>query len=113
MLLEKEVGLQAVQSNAELESLVERIVETAIARIQDAALKPFITSRECAELIGVTPEHLCAMRARGEGPRWSGTGKWTRYERRAVLIWLADLPRDNKSLAHDSNDPLITSGTQP
>ena len=39
------------------------------------------------------------MRARGEGPPWSGAGKWTRYERRAVLTWLANLPRENKSLA--------------
>ena len=60
----------------------------------------------------VTPEHLCAMRARGERPPWSGAGKWTRYERRTVLIRLADLPRDNKSLAADLNDPLA-SGAQP
>ena len=83
MSLEKEVGLPAVQSNAELEYLVDRIVASAIARIECGALKPFLTSKECAELIGVTPEHLCAMRARGEGPPWSGAGKWTRYERRS------------------------------
>jgi hypothetical protein len=113
MSLEKEVGLlQAARSNAELEDLVERIVETAIARIQGGTLKPFITCAECASLIGVTPEHLCAMRARGEGPPWSGAGKWTRYQRSAVLTWLANLPRDNKSLADDSNDPLA-SGAQP
>ena len=114
MSLEKDLGLQRpIQSTTELERLVDRIVETAIARIEGGALKPFITCKECADLIGVTPEHLCGMRARGEGPPWSGAGKWTRYERRAVLTWLASLPRDNKSLAHDSNDPLITSGTQP
>jgi len=98
MSLEGDVGLPAVQSNAELEYLVDRIVTSAIARIECGALKPFITSKECARLIGVTPEYLCAMRARGEGPPWSGAGKWTRYERRAVVTWLADLPRDNATL---------------
>ena len=68
--------------------------------------------RYTAQLIGVTPEKSCAMRARVEGPPWSGAGKWTRYERRAVLTWLADLPRDNKSLAEGSNDQL-TSGAPP
>ena len=52
------------------------------------------------------------MRTRGEGPPWYGADKWTRYERRTVLIWLADLPRDNKSLADNSNDSLA-SGAQP
>src|SRR5690242_4601219 len=96
MLLEKEVGLQqAVQSNAELERLVDSIVVSAIARIETGALKPFLTSKECAQLIGITPEKLCATRAHGDGPPWSGAGKWTRYERRAVLTWLANLPRAN------------------
>jgi hypothetical protein len=97
MSLEKEVGPQQVQLPPELERLVDRIVETAVARIEGSALKPFITCKECADLIGVTPEHLCAMRARGEGPPWSGAGKWTRYERRAVLTWLASLPREKNS----------------
>ena len=108
MSLEREVGLPAAQSNAELEHLVDRIVASTVARIECGTLKPFISSKECAQLIGVTPEYLCSMRARGEGPPWSGAGKWTRYERRAVLTWLADLPRDNKSLADDSNDPLAS-----
>ena len=112
MSLENEVGLLAVQSNADLEYFVERIVASAIARIERGALKPFLTSKECADLVGVTPEHLCAMRARGEGPPWSGTGKWTRYERRTVLTWLANLPRDNQSLTHGSNGPP-TSGAKP
>jgi hypothetical protein len=102
MSLEKEGLQQAVRSNVELENLVERIVETAIARIEGGAFKPFITCKECADLIGVTPEHLCAMRARGEGPPWSGAGKWTRYERRAVLTWLANLPRQTD---HSCDEP--------
>jgi hypothetical protein len=83
----------AVTSEAEFESLVARVVELTITRINGPTLKPFLTSRECAELIGVTPVHLCAMRARGEGPPWSGSGKWVRYERNAVLNWLANLPQ--------------------
>jgi len=76
----------AVHQAPELESLIERVVELTIARIEiSAPPKPFIASRECARLIGVTPEHLSAMRARGEGPAWSGEGKWIRHERRAVL----------------------------
>jgi hypothetical protein len=33
------------------------------------------------------------MRARGEGPPWSGDGKWIRYRRSEVLDWIASLPR--------------------
>ena len=103
MSLENEVGLQQeVQPTAEFERLVETIVALAIARIERGALKPFITSKECADLVGITPEHLCAMRKRGEGPPWSGAGKWTRYERAAVLAWLTNLPRDNKLLTDNS-----------
>ena len=107
MSLEKELALPAVQSNAELEYLVDRIVASAIAQIEGGALKPFITCKECADLIGVTPEHLCTMRARGEGPPWSGAGKWTRYERRAVLTWLANLPRENAPAegSHQKREP--------
>jgi hypothetical protein len=84
----------SAEQASQLESLIERVVEATVARIEATALrKPFINSKECAQLIGVTPEHLSAMRARGEGPPWSGEGKWIRYERRAVLEWLANLPR--------------------
>jgi len=91
----------AVASHAELESLVERIVESTIARINGATLKPFLNSRECAQLIGVTPEHLCSMRARGEGPQWSGAGKWVRYQRATVLSWVANLPQQPSASAFD------------
>lgn len=94
MSLEKQTGPNPVPSNVDLESLVDRLVDQAVARIGHSARNPFINSKECAELLGVTPEHLCAMRARGDGPAWSGTGKWTRYERRAVLAWLTQLPRE-------------------
>ena len=63
MSLEKELALPAIHSNAEFECLVDRIVASAIARIECGALKPFLTSKECAQLIGVTPEKLCSMRA--------------------------------------------------
>ena len=81
---------------SELEGLIERVVEATIARVEAGqSRKPFINSKECARLIGVTPEHLCAMRARGDGPPWSGEGKWIRYKRQDVLVWLANLPRKN------------------
>ena len=104
MSLENEVGLHAVQSNAELEYLIDRIVASAIARIECGALKPFLTSKECAQVLGITPEKLCSMRAHGEGPPWSGAGKWTRYERGVIHAWLANLPREDKSLADASHD---------
>ena len=97
MSLEKEIGLHAVESKVELESLVDRLVEQTVARIERQTPKPFINSKECADLLGVTPEHLCAMRARGEGPPWSGSGKWVRYQRAAALTWLASLPRQTGS----------------
>jgi hypothetical protein len=95
MSSEQGVGpLDSAQQASQLESVIERVVEATLARIDATApRKPFIPSRECAQLIGVTPEHLSAMRARGEGPPWSGEGKWIRYERRTVLDWLANLPR--------------------
>lgn len=34
----------------------------------------FIRSQACARLIGVTPEYLCAMHSRNEGPPWSCAG---------------------------------------
>jgi hypothetical protein len=76
---------------------IERIVERTLSDIESGAHRPFISSKACARLIGVTSEHLCAMRARGEGPPWSGDGRWTRYRRCAVLEWLASLPRQNRS----------------
>src|SRR4029077_17572710 len=103
MSIEIEVGLQqAVQPTAELEYLVDRIVASAIARIECGALKPFITSKECAELIDVTPEHSCQWRARGEDRPGAGPGQWTRSERPPVLTWLPSLPRQTD---HSCDEP--------
>jgi hypothetical protein len=78
----------------EFKSLVEEAVTNAVAVTSIAAShSEFLSSRSCANLIGVTPEHLCAMRSRGEGPPWSGEGKWVRYRRDQALRWLKDLPR--------------------
>jgi len=111
MSLEKELALPGVQSNAELEYLVDRIVASAIARIESGALKPFLTSKECALVLGITPEKLCSMRTHGEGPPWSGAGKWTRYERRAVLTWIADLPRDRTLSANEARATNVKDST--
>ena len=86
------------EHGSDLEILIERVVERTIERVEQRISEyPFITSKACARLIGVTPEHLCAMRARGEGPSWSGDGRWIRYERIAVLAWLSSLPRDRNA----------------
>ena len=77
----------------ELETLIQRVVEQTLARLDRVEAAPFINSKLSAELIGISPEHLCAMRARGEGPPWSGDGKWIRYRRSDVLDWIANLPR--------------------
>jgi hypothetical protein len=84
----------------QVEVLARKIAQTVANQLGAGALnQPFIRSSECAQLLRVTPEHLCGMRARGQGPPWSGEGKWVRYERRAVLDWLRNLPRHPSSAA--------------
>lgn len=92
---------------SELESLIERIVERTIERLgHGPADSPFMTSKACARLIGVTPQHLCSMRARGEGPPWSGAGKWVRYHRSSVFDWLSNLPDGHTT--HSESRPVHT-----
>jgi helix-turn-helix protein len=96
------IPLSATSTLHELDDLIERIVQKTLAQVGYAdQSNPFINSKACADLTGVSPEHLCAMRARGEGPPWSGEGKWIRYRRSDVVSWLAQLPttsqRDAKS----------------
>lgn len=88
--------------NVALDSFIVQIVRTTLELEQASAVTPFIRSTECARLLDVTPEHLCAMRARGDGPPWSGAGKWVRYERAAVLEWVRNLPRE---CAPDDSEP--------
>jgi hypothetical protein len=93
----------------EFKQLVEQIVDTALTRVMsDPSLTEFINSKACATLLGVTPEHLCAMRARGEGPSWSGEGKWVRYRRDHVVAWLTNLPR-KAGLSRFGQDLVSTS----
>jgi hypothetical protein len=78
----------------EFKQLVNEIVSDALARAPvDDASAAFIGSKACAALLDITPEHLCAMRGRGEGPPWSGGGKWVRYRRDQVIAWLTQLPQ--------------------
>jgi hypothetical protein len=101
------------QPTPNLETLIARVVEITMARLEDSVShRPFLTSRECARLLAVTPEHLCAMRSRGEGPPWSGEGRWIRYERRAVLRWLSSLPRQNTNFDDRGSDP-DANGSEP
>lgn len=84
----------------EFKQLVDETLSAAIARATPVDAPPeFIGSKACAALLNITPEHLCAMRARGEGPPWSGDGKWVRYRRDQAISWLTQLPR--KSAAPD------------
>jgi hypothetical protein len=82
----------AAPLHSELEALIQRVVQRTVAQLGQLQPSPFINSKSCAELLGVSPEHLCAMRAHGEGPPWSGEGKWIRYLRNDVLSWLGSLP---------------------
>jgi hypothetical protein len=102
--------LSAVPTPLELDDLIDRIVQKTLAQVGYAnQSNPFVNSKACADLIGVSPEHLCAMRARGQGPPWSGEGKWIRYEREAVLEWIRKLPRQ---AAPVSPDIALTSLSQ-
>jgi hypothetical protein len=95
--------LSAVSTLTELDDLIERIVQKTLAQVGYAdPSSPFINSKACADLIGVSPEHLCAMRARGQGPPWSGEGKWIRYRRSDVISWLAQLPTASQRDANTS-----------
>lgn len=102
-----------LEQPSELERLIERIADRIIERVaQKAPESLFITSKACARLIGVTPQHLCMMRARGEGPPWSGKGKWIRYDRRAVVVWLSNLP-DGRETTCQSNPLPPKNNTHP
>ena len=84
----------AFEGEEQVEAFVRRIAQAVAQQLGTRPLNsPFIRSTECAQILDITPEHLCAMRGRGEGPPWSGEGKWVRYERVAVLEWLRNLPR--------------------
>lgn len=87
----------ALSSEQAVEAFVRKLALAVAHQLSKTPLNsPFIRTSECAQLLDVTPEHLCAMRARGEGPAWSGEGKWVRYERIVVIEWLRNLPRQTK-----------------
>jgi hypothetical protein len=54
--------------------------------------KPFLDNREASKVLGITAHALSNMRKRKQGPRWSGSGKWVRYERHEIERWLRELP---------------------
>jgi predicted DNA-binding transcriptional regulator AlpA len=54
--------------------------------------KQFLNNREASKILGITAHALSNMRKRKEGPRWSGSGKWVRYQRSDVERWLRELP---------------------
>jgi hypothetical protein len=86
--------LPPLDSERQVETFAREIAQAVADQLRASPLNsPFIRSNECAQLLGVTPQHLCGMRARGQGPPWSGDGKWVRYERAAVIEWIRNLPR--------------------
>ena len=88
------------QTIGDVEEIVEKLADRVIAKLDVVAHpRPYLTSVECADLIGITPQHLCSMRAHKEGPPWSGNGRWIRFERNAVLNWLAALPVEPSHLS--------------
>lgn len=93
----------------EFKSLVDEIVGAALDRVAPVDAPEFLSSRACATLLGVTPEHLCAMRARGEGPPWSGSGKWVRYSRQQAVAWLTALP----AAARGADQPTTARPMEP
>jgi hypothetical protein len=87
--------LSAVATSLELDDPIEWVVQKMLAQVAYThQFSPFINSKACADLIGVSPEHLCATGTLGgQGPPWSGEGKWIlRYRRSDVISWLAQLP---------------------
>jgi hypothetical protein len=94
----------------EFKELVDDVVRVALTRVAPVTdASEFLNSRACATLLGVTPEHLCAMRARGEGPPWSGSGKWVRYSRQQAVAWLTALP----ALDVGADQPTTTRPAEP
>lgn len=52
-----------------------------------------LTNQQAARLMRVSPKSLSEMRARGQGPKWSGRGKWVRYEPIEIVAWFRSLPK--------------------
>ncbi|MCA6115468.1 hypothetical protein J6524_11250 [Bradyrhizobium sp. WSM 1738] len=90
--------LPAFDGQEQVEALARTIAKAVVDQLgADAVNSPFIRSSECAQILGVTPQHLCGMRARGQGPPWSGEGKWVRYERQVVVEWIRNLPTETSA----------------
>jgi len=53
----------------------------------------YLTTREAAELLGLTVKSLEARRARGNGPPFVRIGRLIRYLRSAVLAWIQGGPQ--------------------
>ena len=77
-----------VLSPEQLEALVERAVKRALDGRASAEPADYLTTRQCAELVGVHPRSIVRL-VRDEGLPVVRLGEKTlRYERAAVLAWL-------------------------
>jgi hypothetical protein len=83
-----------------LSHLIAENADQAVARMMAAVAtagvippRRFLTNAEAAQRLSIKPETLSKMRAAKEGPPWTGSGHFTRYEVSAIDEWFANLPR--------------------
>ncbi|MDE5454869.1 hypothetical protein GWE18_18865 [Bradyrhizobium sp. CSA112] len=85
-------------SPADFKVLIKLTVRETLQQLDVAGdASTFINSKDCAAMLGISPEHLSAMRARNQGPAWSGYAKWIRYRRSDVIGWLTNLPKETRN----------------
>jgi predicted DNA-binding transcriptional regulator AlpA len=79
-----------------LDEVADQAVARMIAAVGKAGVIPprrFLTNAEAAQRLGIQAETLSKMRSAKEGPQWTGSGHFTRYEVSAIDEWFAKLPR--------------------
>lgn len=79
--------------DASIIDYIERTAERMAQKLAGVPAREYVDNREAARLMSITPDTLSLMRARGEGPPWSGSRKMVRYAVRDINKWLAALPR--------------------
>jgi hypothetical protein len=65
----------------------------AEAKAELCAPRVWFNNAQAADYLSIGPGTLSQMRSRGEGPKWTGSGKLTRYKRTDIDLYLANLPR--------------------
>ncbi|MBK1631206.1 hypothetical protein CKO31_10740 [Thiohalocapsa halophila] len=71
---------------------------TQHAPYADAApLRPFLTERQAAAYLAISPRTLQSWRVRGGGPRYVKVGANVRYRAEDLTAWVEDQNRANTS----------------